>query len=208
MPPTTSIATAPSIEFWFDFGSPYSYLSCHRIEAAAATAGVRVVWRPFLLGPVFQALGWQGSPFTQQAEKLRYMWQDMARQSRKYALPWRQPSVFPRRALLPLRVALLGAGQPWCGSFCRRIMDYNFVEDREIDNDAAVADALRAADLDPAPILAAARGEANKERLRAQTESARQRGIFGAPMFFVGTDMYWGNDRLDDALAAAAAARP
>ncbi|NHZ93001.1 2-hydroxychromene-2-carboxylate isomerase [Massilia sp. CCM 8733] len=197
-------SNVPQIEFWFDFGSNYSYLSTMRIEALAAAHGVRVLWKPFLLGPIFKAFGWSSSPFVLQKEKGAYVWRDMQRQCDKYALPWTQPSAFPRRALLPLRVALLGAAEPWIGAFCQRIMHCNFALDREIDDPLLVGDVLTALGLDASALLAAANTEQNKLAMRAQGEQALRRGIFGAPMFFAGDDMFWGNDRLEDAVAWAA----
>ncbi len=194
----------PQIAFWFDFGSNYSYLSTMRIEALAAAHGVRVIWKPFLLGPIFKAFGWNSSPFVLQKEKGAYVWRDMQRQCDKYGLPWTQPSAFPRRALLPLRVALLGAAEPWIGTFCQRIMQANFVDDREIDDPQLVGDVLTALGLDASVLLDAANTEQHKLAMRAQGEQALQRGIFGAPMFFAGDDMFWGNDRLEDAVAWAA----
>ena len=76
----------PEIEFWFEFASNYSYLSVMRIEEAARQSGVRIVWKPFLLGPIFRALGMETSPFLTQKEKGAHMWQDMVRQCRKYGL--------------------------------------------------------------------------------------------------------------------------
>jgi 2-hydroxychromene-2-carboxylate isomerase len=195
------------LEFWFEFGSNYSYLSVMRIEALAQRHGVAIAWKPFLLGPVFQSLGWQTSPFVAQREKGAYVWRDMARLCERYALPWCRPSTFPRRALLPMRVALLAADEPWMGKYCRRMMLLNFAEDRDIDNPAAVAEVLEGIGLPAAPWLEAAQSAGNKERLRQQTELARQRGIFGAPTFFAGDEMFWGNDRMEDALVWAARTR-
>lgn len=195
-------APHPVIEYWFDFGSNYSYLSTLRIEQAAQLAGVSVQWRPFLLGPVFRELGWSTSPFVLQKEKGEYTWQDMARQCRKYGLPWRRPSRFPRPAVLPTLVALAGAGTHWVGGFCRLMMHLNFAEDRDIDSAGTVAEVLTAMDLPVASLLEDAQSADNRARLREQTVLARARGIFGAPTFFVGKEMFWGNDRLDDALAA------
>ncbi|MDM5181968.1 DsbA family protein, partial [Massilia sp. DJPM01] len=121
-----------------------------------------------------------------------------------YGLPWTQPRAFPRRALLPLRVALLGAGEAWIGAFCRRIMECNFVEDREIDDAALVGEVLAALGLDGAALIAAAGTDENKLAMRAQGEEAVRRGVFGAPMFFAGDEMFWGNDRLEDGVAWAA----
>src|SRR3954468_18532414 len=110
------------IEFWFDFASNYSYLSVMRIEDAAAGIGAKVVWRPFLLGPIFKSFGWDNSPFVLQPEKGEYMWKDMARECKNYGLPWIRPSTFPRPSMLPARVAIVGAEQLWIGEYCRRIM--------------------------------------------------------------------------------------
>jgi len=194
---------SPEIEFWFEFGSNYSYLSVMRIEDEAQRRGVRIVWRPFLLGPIFRALGMETSPFVLQKEKGAYVWQDMARQCRKYGLRWVQPSTFPRLGVLPLRVALLGAEQRWIGAFCRRVMELNFVLDQDINQPDRLAPILMELDLPASDILDQAQAEPTKTQLREQTEQARARGIFGAPTFFVGTEMFWGNDRLDDALLFA-----
>lgn len=190
----------PTIECWFEFGSNYSYLSLMRIEALARDAGVALRYQPFLLGPIFRELGWQSSPFAEQKEKGEYVWRDMARRAAKYGIPFRRPSAFPRRALLPMRVALVGADQAWMGEYCRRIMLQNWAHDREIDDVAVVLEALRGLVGDPQAVLAAAGTQEAKEALRAQTAKARALGIFGAPTFIVDGEMFWGDDRLEDAL--------
>jgi 2-hydroxychromene-2-carboxylate isomerase len=195
---------SPEIEFWFEFASNYSYLSVMRIEGEAKRLGVGILWRPFLLGPIFRDLGMETSPFVLQKEKGAYMWQDMVRQCRKYGLRWTRPSSFPRVAVLPARVALLGAEQPWMAAYCRRVMELNFVEDQDINSPTQLVPILTELSLSAADILAEAQAEPTKVLLRKQTEQARARGIFGAPTFFVGTEMFWGNDRLDDALQLAA----
>jgi 2-hydroxychromene-2-carboxylate isomerase len=192
-----------TLEFWFDFGSNYSYLSAMRIADMARAAGVSVRWRPFLLGPIFKRLGWETSPFVLQKEKGAYVWKDMIRESRKYGLAWRQPSVFPRHSLLAARVAVLGADAPWLAAFCMRVMQRNFADDLDIAQEASVAAVLEELGLDAGAIIAAACGEQNKARLRERTEQAQALGIFGAPMFFAGDEMFWGNDRLDDAMVLA-----
>ncbi|MDB5749169.1 MAG: disulfide bond formation protein DsbA [Massilia sp.] len=132
------------------------------------------------------------------------MWRDMEREAARLGLPFRRPSAFPRSALLPMRVATLGAAEPWMGEYCRRVMLQNWAEDREIDNDAAVRNALGGLVPDPGQVIAAAQDPGNKLRLRANTEEAQARGIFGAPSFFVGDELFWGKDRLDAAIAPAA----
>ena len=192
-----------SIEFWFEFGSCYSYLAAMRIEERARAAGVAVAWRPFLLGPIFRSFGWDTSPFVLQAAKGRYMWRDLEREAARLGLPFRRPSVFPRSALLPMRVATLGAEEPWMGEFCRRVMLKNWADDRDIDNEEAARSALDGLVPDAGALIGAALDPANKLRLRARTEEAQARGIFGAPSFFVGDEMFWGNDRLEAAIDLA-----
>lgn len=188
------------IDFWYEFGSNYSYLSVMRIEALAREAGVTVNWRPFLLGPVFRQLGWESSPFLVQKEKLAYVWCDMRRRSAKYGIPFKRPSVFPRIGLLPARVAIQGMQSDWIAEFSRRIMLANWAEDREINDVEVVRQALQGLVSEPESLLDAARGEQAKANLRLQTEAARALGIFGAPSFFVGDELFWGDDRLEDAI--------
>jgi 2-hydroxychromene-2-carboxylate isomerase len=130
---------AHPVEFWFEFASTYSYPAASRIEAAAAAAGVPLVWRPFLLGPIFGRQGWNDSPFNIYPAKGRYMWRDLARICERHRLPLRRPSRFPRNGLLPARVALLGSGAPWGPAFVRAVYRANFAEDREISDPAVVA---------------------------------------------------------------------
>ncbi|MFM2088547.1 MAG: hypothetical protein RLZZ237_3416, partial [Pseudomonadota bacterium] len=176
-------------------------LSAMRIEALAREKKVEIIWKPFLLGVVFKALGWETSPFVLQKLKGDYAWRDMARLCEKYGLPWRQPTSFPRTALLPMRVALIAADQGWAAAFTRRMMTMNFAEDRDIDNVTAVSEALTELGLDAPAVLALALTDENKLRLRRQTEQAQARGLFGAPNFISGDELFWGNDRLEDALA-------
>lgn len=197
-------ASAHELEFWFEFGSCYSYLAMMRIEDEASRFGVQVAWRPMLLGPIFRALGFENAPFLLQKEKFAYVQVDMVRQCRKYGLPaWNTPTVLPRLGVLPLRIILVGKNQPWVGEFCRRVMHRNYVLDEDINSPAAMEAVLEGLDLDSRSILASAQTEEIKTTLRERTEEARSRGIFGAPTFFVGSEMFWGNDRLEDALAAA-----
>ena len=199
-------SASSEIEIWFDFGSNYSYLSVMRIEDASRRLGVHIAWKPFLLGPIFEALGMENSPFVLQKEKGAYVRRDMVRQCRKYGLRWKQPTTFPRLGVLPSRVALLGASEPWIGAFCRRVME--LVLDQDINQPDQLTPILAELGLPVADILDQSRQETTKLRLREQTEQARTRGIFGAPTFFVGTEMFWGNDRLDDALLLASERTP
>jgi 2-hydroxychromene-2-carboxylate isomerase len=200
------MSTSRQIEIWFEFGSPYSYPSVMRIEDEAAKRGVHVAWRPLALGPVFKSLGWQGSPFLEQPQKMAYMWRDLERICARQGLPWKKPSVFPRGCLLPLRVATLAQDEAWVGEFCRAIMLRHFGEDRAIDDAQLVGDVLLALGIAPGDTIATAQSEPVKQALRAQTERGRVLGIFGGPTFFAAGEMFWGNDRLDEALDWAARA--
>lgn len=196
----SAIASQPTLEFWYEFASNYSYLSMMRIDQLAQDFDVNIAWKPFLLGPIFKSFGWESSPFVLQKEKGIYVWKDMVRQCKKYDIPWKKPSVFPRNSVLALRVALLGVDQPWIGAFNRRVMQLNFAEDREINDQTAIAEILRDLGLAADQLMTEALSDSNKLALRTQTEEAQRRGIFGAPSFFVKGEMFWGNDRLEDAL--------
>ena len=193
----------PVVEFWFEFASTYSYLSVMRIERAAEAAGVDIEWKPFLLGPVFLALGWNDSPFNIYPPKGRYMWRDLERLAEKEGLPFLRPSRFPRNGLLAARVALVGGEEGWVAAVARAVMMANFAEDREIGEEAVIGAILGTLGLPAAEVIARAQADANKLALRCQTERAAELGLFGAPSFRVGEELFWGNDRLEDALAWA-----
>lgn len=190
---------ARPLAFWFDFGSPYSYLAAMRVEGLAAAKGVTVAWRPFLLGPVMGALGLTVSPFAAAGPKAAYLWHDVARTCARRGLGWTRPTQFPREAVLAHRVALHVAPLPWAGDFCRAVMVRNFVEDREIASRDAVADVLAALGQAPDAVIDAAASAG----MRAQTTEAQRLGVFGAPTFEVGDELFWGDDRLEDAIDAA-----
>ncbi|MCB1908437.1 MAG: 2-hydroxychromene-2-carboxylate isomerase [Rhodocyclaceae bacterium] len=195
-----TVVGRPTIEFWYEFASSYSYLAVMRIEALAAAADVRVEWRPFLLGPVFMSLGWNDSPFNIYPPKGRYMWRDLERLCARYRLRLTRPSVFPRNALLAARVACHGQREPWIGAFSRMVMEANFADDRDIGSEQLITELLSSLSLPAAALIAAARQPAGKEALRRQTERACELGLFGAPSFVVGEELFWGNDRLEEAL--------
>jgi len=165
---------------------------------------VEVVWRPFLLGPIFRGQGWNDSPFNLYPAKGRYMWRDMERLCEGYGLPFRRSSGFPRSGLLAARTALVALERGYGPEFTRAVYHAEFAEDRDIGERDVVAALLRGLGRDPGDVLAAAEAPRTKERLRAQTEEAVAAGLFGAPSFVVDGELYWGNDRLGDAIARAA----
>jgi 2-hydroxychromene-2-carboxylate isomerase len=199
----------PALEFWFEFASTYSHIAAQRIDAAARAAGVPLVWRPFLLGPIFRRQGWNDSPFNIYPAKGAYMWQDLERQCAKHGVPFRKPSGFPRPSLLATRIALTLESSPdRVAEFVRRVYLANFHEDFDTTNDDVVRGLLRSmAWPDVDALLEQATSTDTKERLRRRGDEAFERGIFGAPTFLVGNELYWGNDRLEDALACCVGLR-
>lgn len=189
------------IEFWFEYGSCYAYLSAMRIDEAAKKHGVTVLWRPFFLGALLHEL--KVPPAFEMTAKREYMLTDMARQCGRMGIPWVRPSHFPRLGLLPLRIAALGMREPWLPAFSKDVMVLNFALDRDINLEDHLAPLLRIRGLNPTEWLDAANSAEGKECLRKQTDLARDRGVFGAPTFFIGNEMFWGNDRMADALEAA-----
>ena len=190
------------IEFWFDFASTYSYVAALRIEKECAAAGVELAYRPFLLGPIFQdLLGIKDSPFNAQPARGRYMWRDLERLCEKHGLPWRKPSVFPRHSVLAARVAL--AADETAPAVTRALFCANFAGDQDIADPAVVRAALDSAGLEGARLVERAQSAEIKARLRDATSRAQQLGIFGAPDFVVNGELFFGQDRLSDAIAWA-----
>jgi 2-hydroxychromene-2-carboxylate isomerase len=191
------------MEFWFDFASTYSYPAALSVGAAAAAAQVPLVWKPFLLGPVFRRYGINDSPFNLHPVKGKYMWRDLERLCAARNLPWRRPGEFPRNSLLAARIACHCAAEPWLPAFIAAVYRANFAEDRDIAEPALLTALLDAQGLPGADILRAAGDDANKERLRLQPQEAFDLGIFGAPTCVVDGELFWGSDRLEAALAWA-----
>jgi 2-hydroxychromene-2-carboxylate isomerase len=192
----------PTLDFFYEFASSYSYIAAMRIAPLAKAAGVTVRWRPFLLGPIFKAQGWDTSPFNLYPAKGRYMMRDCEREAAALGLAFRLPDPFPQKTLLAARVALVGLEADWGEDFSRAVYAAQFAEGRNI-GDAAVIGSLVGSRRDATAALARAGADDIKARLRASTEEAQRLGIFGAPNFIAAGELYWGNDRLEQALAAA-----
>lgn len=191
----------PVLDFWFDFGSTYSYLAAGRIGPLAVQAQVEVRFRPFLLGPIFKSQGWDTSPFNLYSAKGRNMWRDLERLTEDMGLPFRRPEPFPQNGLLAARVALIGLQQGWGERFCVEVFRAQFSECRRIDEPATLAGILSRLGADAETALAAAQTDDNKARLRAETEEAQRLGLYGAPSFVTASgELFWGNDRLEQAL--------
>jgi 2-hydroxychromene-2-carboxylate isomerase len=204
--PDASTTAKKSVEFFFDFGSPTTYLAWTQLPQLCAEAGADLVYRPMLLGGVFQATG-NASPVTVPA-KGRYMLEDMARHARRYGVPMRMNPHFPINTLTLMRAALgLQLERPdLFDNFVRTVFRAMWVEPRNLGDSEILAGTLTEAGIDPREVLEIANQQRVKDALKANTEEAVRRGAFGAPTMFVGGRMYFGQDRLDfvrEALGAA-----
>jgi 2-hydroxychromene-2-carboxylate isomerase len=187
------------IELFYEFGSNYSYPAVMVADRMAAERGLSLVHRPILLGPIFANQGYQAAPFLQFKAKGEYAMRDLERICAEHGLGWKRPSEFPRRAVLPARIALIGFDEGWGLEFAQRVFQLNFVEDRAIDDEANMRTLLSDLSLDADAILTRAVSAENRERLRAQIARAEQLGVFGAPTFVVGGEVFWGHDRMRQA---------
>lgn len=192
-----------TIEFWYDFASPYSWMAAERIEALAGAAGVAVQWRPFLIGPILRRRPDNPSPLQNPTPAQRtYRRRDVERLCARYDLPLRWPTSYPRNGLLGARLARAVAPEQR-PTLSRALFRANFVEDREISDATVIADVLAARGFDAEALLAAALADDNKRGLMADVDEAMAYGIFGAPSLRVGDELFWGNDRLELAIAWA-----
>ena len=190
----------PTLHFWFEFASSYSYLSAMRVETVAARAGVDVAWHPFWLGPIFKAQGWDTSPFNIYPAKGRYMWRDMERLCAARGLDLVRPDPFPQNTVLAARTALLALKSTEGPAFCRAVFRAEFAQGLQV----ADADVLRGVLQDcglPGRLVDDAGAPDAKQALRDQVEAAMRLGVFGAPSFVAGDELFWGDDRLEQALA-------
>jgi 2-hydroxychromene-2-carboxylate isomerase len=194
------MAEAVTVDFFYDFASPYACLSALRIQGLARAAEVAIRWRPFLLGPIFRAEGLTDSPLNVFPLRGAYARRDVARRGHRYGFELRFPSVFPRNGLLAARLALVALKEGWGESFSEAVFRAEFQEDLDIASPEVLKPLLASQSQQATRLLQAAETPEVKGALREQTESAAAAGIFGAPSFRVGGELFWGDDRLEEAL--------
>lgn len=189
----TSAVEAKTIEFFWDPASPYTYLAATQIDALAQRCNARIEWKPFLIGKTFEATG-NKPPVTVPA-KGKYMGRDLRLWAKYYGVPFWFPRVFPVNSIAALRVACALPPEQ-AGRWALAVMTAYWTKDVDISQPDTLKTIAAGLELDGEALLAAAQTAEVKDRLRANTEEAVQRGAFGAPTFFVGEQMFWGNDRL------------
>jgi 2-hydroxychromene-2-carboxylate isomerase len=194
-----------SLEYFFDYVSPFSYLADTQLPAIVARTGAEIVYRPFLLGGVMNAA--KNSPPITVPNKGKYMFADLARWARHYGVELNPNPHFPVNTLHAMRAAVAALGDARFADFHRAMYRGVWVEGRNLGDEDALRAAIDAAGLDGTTLLARAKEQAVKDTLRKNGEEAVERGAFGAPTFFVGDEMFWGNDRLEFVEEALGAAR-
>jgi 2-hydroxychromene-2-carboxylate isomerase len=192
-----------TLEFFLFYGSIHSYLSVMRIDACASAANVAVRWRPFNLLEIL--IEQNNTGFTKSEVKMNYFWHDVERRARRNQLPFSGRAPYPADPnLLALKIGAIAAHEGWCAPYSRATFHEWFIGKRTPGVDDHAERVLASIGKSPASIIARAEGEEGERLLEEATRSARNLGIFGAPTFAIGTEIFWGDDRLESALEFAA----
>jgi 2-hydroxychromene-2-carboxylate isomerase len=196
---------AQPVEFFLFYGSIHTYLSVMRIERAAAAKGVPVRWRPFNLRAIL--IEQDNTAFARNPVRLAYNWRDIERRAKRFGIPFAGRPAYPVDPdLLALRIGVLAAAEGWCPDYTRATFKAWFLDGKPAGSTASVASVLGSLGRTVEETLAKARAPENDARLSEASDAARASGVFGSPSFLVGTELFWGDDRLEDALAFAAEA--
>jgi 2-hydroxychromene-2-carboxylate isomerase len=188
-----------SLAFFFFYGSTYTYLTVMRIEKAAAEAGVEVRWRPFNVREIM--LEQNNIPFRGKPVKMSYMWRDVERRANRYGIPFNRIPTYPvDPESLANRVGVLAATEGWCPEYTKATYRAWFVEDKPPGDPEHLHSILLSLDKDPETIVSSADSQEIRDTYDSETAIARKLGIFGSPTFAVGDEIFWGDDRLEDAL--------
>lgn len=191
-----------TIDFWFSIGSTYSYLSVMRLDRVGREAGIGFRWHPFNVRAIMIEM--DNIPFAKKPIKAAYMWRDIERRAKVHGLSPRIPAPYPLAELERAnRVAVIGAAEGWCPAYVTASYRRWFDEGQPAGSEPNLSASIREAGADPAGVLARADGEEGIAGLAAATDGARRLGIFGSPNFLVGNELFWGDDRLEDAIRFA-----
>lgn len=188
------------IDFWIEYGSTYTYLTVARIGKLAVQSGVEVRWQPFFVMPIMAELGMTQGPFLPYPSKTNYMWRDIERRAAKHRVPYARPSTYPVNSLQTARVACIGAQEGWCQSFTEKAFELHWTKNVLIGSEENLRGALLSVGQVPDEVIARSQTREVKDQLKAQTARAKSLGVFGAPSFTVGDELFWGDDRLEEAI--------
>jgi 2-hydroxychromene-2-carboxylate isomerase len=183
------------VEFFYDFTSPTAYLAWARMPAIIERTGAKLIYRPMFLGGVMQTTG--NRPPGTLPQKARWMAEDLQRWAKKYNTPYNLNPHFPMMTLMVQRAAQEWVTRPDFDKYLAAIFNAAWRDSKNIADKVALTEILSTAGFSPEEFFAAAENPANKEKLKATTDEAVARGVFGAPTFFVGDEMHFGQDRLD-----------
>ncbi len=188
-----------NLDFWYSIGSTYSYLTVLRLPKVAREAGLEVTWRPFDVRHVMMTKN--NIPFRDKPVKAAYMWRDIERRAALYGLTPKLPAPYPLPELVfANQVAILAAEEGWVKEYTRATYRLWFEHGLRPGEEPNLSECLREIGQDPARVSEAARADTVANRLAAETDIAMRLGVFGAPSFVVGEEVFWGDDRLDDAI--------
>ena len=189
-----------AIDFWFSTGSTYTYLTVSRLPAIAKATGVRFNWRPFSVRSIMREQN--NIPFQGKPVKSAYMWRDIERRAGLHGLPIRVPAPYPLKEFdLANRLAVLGVAEGWGIDYIQASYRRWFVDGQEPGVEPNLSASLGDVGQDPSLTVERAGSHDVAARYDAATEEAKKLGIFGSPTFAVGGELFWGDDRLDDALS-------
>jgi 2-hydroxychromene-2-carboxylate isomerase len=187
------------LDFFFFYGSTYTYLTVMRIEQASARAGVEVRWRPFNVREIM--IEQNNIPFRGKPVKMRYMWRDIERRAARYGVPFGDIPTYPvDPENLANRVGVLSAIEGWCPEYTNATYRAWFLEDKPPGDPEHLHSILTALGKDPEAVISLADSQEIRDKYDSETGVAREMGIFGSPTFAVGNEIFWGDDRLEDAL--------
>lgn len=193
------MASSGQIDFWFTMGSTYSYLSASRLAAVERSSGLSFRWRPFHLLTILQEM--KNVPFADKPAKAAYMWKDVERRAAMYGLPIKLPVPYPaKQSIVANLVAIVGMREGWGADFVRAAYRRWFLLAQETGSEPNVSESLRDIGQAPERVLPLADADDTRAALTAATDAARTLGIFGSPTFVVDHELFWGDDRLDDAV--------
>ncbi|MBN9090419.1 MAG: 2-hydroxychromene-2-carboxylate isomerase [Reyranella sp.] len=188
------------IDFWFSMGSTYSYLSVMRLREVEQSTGLSFRWRPFHLLLILQEMN--HVPFADKPAKMRYMWRDLGRRAAMYGIPTALPAPYPaKQSIMANLVATVGMNEGWGADFVRAAYRRWLQRGEETGSEPNLSSSLRDIGQDPDRVLHIANADETSDLLSAETRAARQLGIFGSPTFSVGPELFWGDDRLADAIS-------